>query len=360
MKKDCAAKEPFSQFYFSRSAFMKIPSLLQKFNEALQALTLTDVWNQSQNKAFNFECTEAHLYPLMAGGKRVRPMLCLLTASAFGGPDAASRAMASAMALECVHTYSLVHDDMPCMDNDDLRRGKPTTHKVYGDAQALLVGDGLLTCAFQLLVEPEILGLNFAGSTDFMKIQAVKLLSKAAGPAGMVRGQWLDLKCDQLETLSLGAGTMTKQHSKADELLECIHELKTGALLGASLELGFLHSFEQQIAVNIRQQSSAYFEQLGRALGLFFQIQDDLLDTQQSSQTLGKTSGKDQAANKFTAVSLWGIEKSKNRLESLKWEVKETLQCVWNLVKDQPNFKGHSSNLNELLTFFNDLSQRQA
>ncbi|MBM4250565.1 MAG: polyprenyl synthetase family protein [Deltaproteobacteria bacterium] len=213
--------------------------------------------------------TAAIKYALLAGGKRVRPALCLMTAKALGGDP--ERALPAALAVEFVHTYSLVHDDLPCMDNDDLRRGKPTTHKVFGEAQALLAGDSLLTDAFGLIAaHPQL-------STAAM----VKELAHAAGGRGMVLGQSLDLYW----TARQGA-------SRAD--LDRIHELKTGRLLGCAAALGAL-------AVEAPMPSVERLRRFGEGLGLAFQITDDLLD---EAATTGKSAGKDKESGKLTYLAM--------------------------------------------------------
>jgi geranylgeranyl pyrophosphate synthase len=213
--------------------------------------------------------TAAIRYALLAGGKRVRPALCLMTAKALGGDP--KRAVPAALAIEFVHTYSLVHDDLPCMDDDDLRRGKPTTHKVYGEAQALLAGDALLTDAFGLvaaLPQP---------STAAM----VKELANAAGGKGMVLGQSLDLYW----TARPGA-------SRSD--LDRIHELKTGRLLGCAAALGAL-------AIEAPMATVDRLRRFGEGLGLAFQITDDLLD---EASTTGKSAGKDKESGKLTYLAM--------------------------------------------------------
>ncbi|MBL4771686.1 MAG: polyprenyl synthetase family protein [Planctomycetes bacterium] len=218
---------------------------------------------------------EALRYPTFAGGKRLRPCLVRLINHEMGGRDA--DAESPAVAIEWVHTYSLVHDDLPCMDDDDLRRGKPTTHKVYGEATAVLVGDGLLTLAFELLA-------NRGGPNA---LDMIAVLARAAGPAGMVGGQHLDLSAEQ-------GGVNT------DGVRE-IHRLKTAALIEAACELGALAAGASAAA---RQAARRY----GLALGLCFQAVDDCLDVTGQATDLGKTPGKDAAAGKATLVADLGLD----------------------------------------------------
>ena len=229
---------------------------------------------------------EAQNYSLMAGGKRIRPVLTLETCCALGGD--ASAALPFACAIEMIHTYSLIHDDLPCMDNDDMRRGKPTNHKVYGEATATLAGDGLLTDAFALVssherVSPEI------------RVAAVRLLSEAAGSTGMVGGQIMDMRGES-ERLSLPT-------------LRCLHARKTGALIRAAVALGALAAgyMPQKEQGTVWQALMTYAEHIGLA----FQIVDDVLDVTADPALLGKSVGKDRAADKTTFLSYYSIEEAK-------------------------------------------------
>jgi geranylgeranyl pyrophosphate synthase len=221
---------------------------------------------------------EAMRYSLQAGGKRLRPVLAIAAAELFRTPGSP---LPAAVALECVHTYSLVHDDLPCMDNDDLRRGRPTSHKQFDEATALLAGDALLTHAFLLL------STHYA-ATPALATALVRELADAAGGARLVGGQMQDLLGEK------------KADSTAAEL-EFIHLNKTAAMLEASLVMGGLVG-------GADDASLARLRQAGRHLGLAFQIIDDVLDATADSTTLGKTAGKDARAGKTTYVSIHGLD----------------------------------------------------
>lgn len=239
---------------------------------------------------------EAMRHSVFAGGKRLRPVLCIAAAEACGGNQ--KSAMAAACAVELMHTYSLVHDDLPCMDDDDLRRGRPTCHKVYGEGMAVLCGDALLTEAFAVLVK--------APSTDRYSVSdMVAEFSSAGGSRKLIGGQVLDLE---------GEG---KQLDKSQ--LKAIHEAKTAALLVASLRLGGM-------TANASPQQIEALSAFGHSLGLAFQVIDDILDVTQTSKKLGKTAGKDQAAAKSTYPSVWGLEESRKEAERLTREALTALE----------------------------------
>ncbi len=220
-------------------------------------------------------------YAVLDGGKRLRPLLVLATCEALGGLREA--AMRSACAVELIHAYSLVHDDMPCMDNDVLRRGKPTVHVRYGQAQALLAGDALQALAFELLVPAD-------GSVPpAMAAQLCRLLAQAAGANGMAGGQAVDLA-------SVGL-------SLDQPALEAMHRKKTGALLQASVMMGAATG-------RASPETLAQLARYGASLGLAFQVVDDVLDVTADSTTLGKTAGKDAAHDKPTFVSLLGLSQA--------------------------------------------------
>ncbi|MES2692895.1 MAG: farnesyl diphosphate synthase [Verrucomicrobiota bacterium] len=220
-------------------------------------------------------------YSLEAGGKRLRPVLALATAGSLGAADDA--ALPAAVALECIHTYSLIHDDLPCMDNDDLRRGRPTAHKAFDEGTALLAGDALLTHAFALLATA------YAGQPTLAHA-LVRELADAAGSRRLIGGQMEDVLAEK------------KADATHDEL-EFIHLNKTAAMIEASLVLGGLVSGADTGAI-------ATLRRAGRHLGLAFQIVDDVLDATADSATLGKTAGKDAKAGKTTYVKLHGLETS--------------------------------------------------
>jgi farnesyl diphosphate synthase len=231
---------------------------------------------------------EAMRYSVLDGGKRLRPLLVLAAAEAVGGN--ARAALRAGCAVELIHAYSLVHDDMPCMDNDVLRRGKPTVHVKYGEAGALLAGDALQALAFELLT-PENDNVPEA-----MQARLCRLLAHAAGSAGMAGGQAIDLA-------SVGV--------KLDETqLRRMHRLKTGALLQGSVLMGAACG---EVTATGRQALSDY----GAALGLAFQVVDDILDVTADSATLGKTAGKDAEQDKPTYVSLLGLEPSRAYAQEL-------------------------------------------
>ncbi len=247
--------------------------------------------------------TEAAIYSLKAGGKRVRPMLCMLATEASGAPAALS--LPCATALEYVHTYSLIHDDLPAMDDDDLRRGKPTCHKVFGEGQAILAGDGLLTEAFRVLAVDGTLPPE-------ARVEAMAVLADASGFRGMVGGQSLDLEGEAL----------TRQGESYDLVhLQHIHRLKTGALIRAALELG-------AIAAGAHGEVRGLLREAGAAMGLAFQIQDDLLDATSSAEHMGKRVGKDAAKGKITYPLLLGIEGSKIALLEASNLAKERISLL--------------------------------
>lgn len=228
---------------------------------------------------------KAMRYSLFAGGKRIRPVLCMAAAEAVS--DAPAGVENAACTLELIHTYSLIHDDLPALDNDDLRRGRPTCHKVFGEAMAILAGDSLLTLAFEVLAR-----LN-AGAE--VRIGLVRELATAAGTdGGMIGGQVHDLE---------GEG----KHPTAG-LLRSIHRAKTGALLRASLRMGAIYA-------GADQQQLAALSRFGEHAGLAFQIVDDLLDVEQPSEKLGKTAGKDAQQKKITFPSVYGVERSRELAE---------------------------------------------
>jgi geranylgeranyl diphosphate synthase, type II len=221
-------------------------------------------------------------YSLFAGGKRIRPILCLQSAAAIS--DYAPGALAAGCALEMIHTYSLIHDDLPALDNDDFRRGKPTCHKVFGEAMAILTGDALFTLAMQTLVRIE-------GLAPAATVALVEELSFGGGTVGgMIGGQVADIEGER--------------QPPTPELLDSIHRAKTGALLRASVRMGGI------CAGGDRTQIEA-LSKYGEHVGLAFQIVDDILDVEESTESLGKTAGKDAAQGKITFPAVYGLEESR-------------------------------------------------
>lgn len=225
---------------------------------------------------------QAMRYSLFAGGKRIRPILCIAAAHAVAGeaPGVAN----AACSLELIHTYSLIHDDLPALDNDDLRRGRPTCHRVYGEAMAILAGDSLLTYAFELLASlPDVDAAR--------AIRLVKELAHASGTVGgMIAGQVHDIEGEKLEASAA--------------LLDDIHRAKTGALLRASVRMGAIYAGASDAQLEA-------ISEYGEHVGLGFQIIDDILDVEQSSEQLGKTAGKDAQQNKITFPAVYGLESSR-------------------------------------------------
>ena len=227
-------------------------------------------------------------YSLFAGGKRARPVLCLAAARACGIRRLAD-ALPAACAVECVHTYSLIHDDLPCMDDDDLRRGRPTSHKVFGEGVAVLAGDALLTVAFEILARMKPVG-------RYRLADAVVELARAAGSRFLIGGQVADLEAEGKKS--------------GREELRFIHRGKTAAMIVCSLKLGAM-------SANATPRALGILEEFGDHLGLAFQVIDDILDITQSSEQLGKSAGKDAAAGKTTYPALLGLEASKREAARL-------------------------------------------
>ncbi|WP_238946935.1 polyprenyl synthetase family protein [Seongchinamella unica] len=226
-------------------------------------------------------------YATSNGGKQVRPTLYFAAWNAMA--DSSPADTAPALALELIHTYSLIHDDLPAMDDDDMRRGKPSLHKAYDEATAILVGDGLQARAFELIADAPELSAE-------QKVRMIKVLAQASGFEGMVGGQYIDIQAvDSDMTL---------------EELRAMHEMKTGALIRASLALG-------GIAANATEAQLAALDEYGRNIGLAFQVVDDILDVEGDPETLGKTQGKDAEANKPTYVKLLGLDGAKAEAQRL-------------------------------------------
>ncbi len=224
-------------------------------------------------------------YSLFVGGKRLRPILCLAAAEAVSdAQDILTDMLPIACALECIHTYSLIHDDLPAMDNDDLRRGRPTNHKIYGEAAAILAGDSLLTYAFEILTG------NRNKLSSEKKIVISNLIARASGPEGMAGGQSLDIA--------------NENQPYPFELLQTIHRSKTGALIKCSVEVG-------AIGADATREQTDHLREYGVQIGLAFQIIDDLLDVTSTTKALGKTAGSDETKGKATYPSYFGIEKTR-------------------------------------------------
>jgi geranylgeranyl diphosphate synthase type II len=243
---------------------------------------------------------QAMRYSVINGGKRVRPLLAYAACETLGG--APERADGAACAVELIHAYSLVHDDLPAMDDDDLRRGQPTTHIAFDEACAILAGDGLQALAFEVLADPAR-NPQDAG----IRLDMITSLARAAGPAGMVGGQAIDLG-------SVG-------HKLDQSALETMHRHKTGALIEASVRLGALASGRSDA------ESLAALQTYARAIGLAFQEQDDILDVESDTATLGKTQGKDQASDKPTYPALLGLDAAKAYALELRDQALAALQA---------------------------------
>ena len=240
---------------------------------------------------------ESMRYSLMAGGKRLRPILCIAANELFG--DNLASAMPTACAMEMVHTMSLIHDDLPAMDNDDFRRGKSTNHKVYGDDIAILAGDALLAYAFEFIAE------NTKGVTAERILKVIAHLGHAVAATGLVGGQVVDLECEGKQDITA-------------ETLTFIHIHKTAALLESCVICGALLAGANDTDI---MRLSTY----ANNIGLAFQIIDDILDITSTSEQLGKTAGKDLAAQKVTYPSLWGIETSQQKAQELVESAKSQL-----------------------------------
>ena len=238
-----------------------------------------------------FDCVS---YPLLNGGKRIRPILCYATAEALG--LSLKEVENYALAIELIHTYSLVHDDLPAMDNDDFRRGKPSTHKKFGEANGILVGDALLNLAMEVCLDKENLSVN--------DISAIKVIFECAGAFGMIKGQYFDLQDDKPQT---------------EEFLYSIYENKTAKLLIAPVLVSSI------VAGGVYNDK---FKEFAYNLGVLFQITDDLLDMFGSLEEIGKTPNKDEVENKLTAISIFGVGGAKEREEYHYKKCKELLTKI--------------------------------
>jgi geranylgeranyl diphosphate synthase type II len=238
---------------------------------------------------------EAMRYSMFAGGKRLRPVLCLAAAEACGGN--ATGALPLACAIECIHTYSLVHDDLPSMDNDDFRRGRPTCHKVFGEGIAVLAGDALLTVAFEIVSRTK-------PTARYDMTTLLRELAIAAGSQKLIAGQVADLEAEG------------KKVNRSQ--LRYIHENKTAAILTASVRLGAM-------SANASAKELSAITKFGRALGLAFQVVDDILDVTQTTEKLGKSAGKDVAARKATYPAVIGLNKSRAEARALTGQAHQAL-----------------------------------
>ncbi len=247
---------------------------------------------------------EAMRYSVFAGGKRIRPVLCLAVAEGLGGHREAF--LRAASAIELLHTYSLIHDDLPALDNDSLRRGKPTSHKVFGEGMAILAGDALLTLAFEWMGTA---GRSFDPSRG---LEAVELFARVSGPAGMVGGQVLDVESEHLQV--------------TPERLRTIHRLKTGALIRGSVEIG-------AILGGASPDERERFRTFGEEIGVLFQIVDDILDVEGDVSVLGKTPGSDVRKGKATFPSILGIQVAKDLADKAE---RQAIDALGNLGKTIP------------------------
>ena len=273
----------------TRNALVELRRLV---DEALEkALPPETAWPETIHRAVR--------YSLFAGGKRIRPVLVLASAQAVGGAHA--EALPLACAVEMIHTYSLIHDDLPAMDDDDLRRGRPTSHKVFGEAVAILAGDALLTRAFHLLAE---LPADAPEAVVRRRLAATAILGEACGTTGLVGGQVMDLESEGKDVPAAA--------------LERLHRAKTGALLSACVRGG-------AVLGGATGEALARLTRYAAAIGLVFQIVDDVLDVTESAEQLGKTAGKDVKARKATYVSCHGLERARAMAADL---LREALTAV--------------------------------
>jgi geranylgeranyl diphosphate synthase type II len=251
---------------------------------------------------------KAMRYSLMAGGKRLRPVLTLSACEVLGGNI--NDALPYACAIEMIHTYSLIHDDLPAMDNDDYRRGRLTSHKVFGDAMAVLAGDALLNYAFEIMLEDAVA----KNDSLLNRVKAMKIISNASGASGMIGGQVVDIESEG-ETIP-------------EDVLRHMYQCKTGALIKASIL-----SAAALCGASIEEEE--ILEQFSEKIGLAFQIKDDILDIEGSFNELGKSIGSDAANMKTTFVTIYGIEKSK---EFLNVVTLQAITCIKKLKKYKPDF----------------------
>lgn len=251
--------------------------------------------NKAVDQITESRTREAMRYSLLAGGKRIRPNLLFLTLKGYGKDEA--EGLPFAAALEMIHTYSLIHDDLPAMDNDDLRRGRPTCHRQFDEATAILAGDGLLTHAFTIAAKADV--------PAEQKVKCIAILSEMAGPDGMVYGQTLD---------------MAEDSSYDFEALKKVHKYKTGCLLSAPLMMAAVLADQEDAVVE-------HWHEIGDTIGLAFQVQDDILDVLETPEQLGK-SNSDERNEKVTSVSLLGLEKARQLMDALYEESEKEIEEV--------------------------------
>lgn len=252
-----------------------------------------------ENELIEKSIYSAMRYSLLAGGKRLRPVLSLAVCDMLGG--SIEEVTPFACAIEMIHTYSLIHDDLPAMDNDDFRRGRPTNHKVYGEALAILAGDGLLNMAFELMLNSTSNNCNNIEN----KVKAMAYIAKASGVRGMIGGQVVDIESENTEVTV--------------ETLEYMHRCKTGALIKAPV-------VSAAIICGASLEEQQKLEKYAEGIGLAFQIKDDILDVEGNIEKLGKKVGSDAANKKTTYVSLYGLEKSKQMLKNTTEEAIRNLE----------------------------------
>jgi geranylgeranyl pyrophosphate synthase len=295
----------------SSSLSMEIEKLQREIEDELKAVS--ENYHRKSGSYYKGldNLSEANKYALSRGGKRIRPLLVSFAALAV--QESAEHFYTPACALELIHTYSLIHDDLPAMDDDDLRRGQPSLHKAFDEATAILAGDSLQALAFELLADAP-------GLSPEQRIQMIKVLAAASGPTGMVGGQAIDIAAVDSD-MSL-------------EELQTMHSLKTGALIRAALTMG-------GIAANASKEQLTALNGFGTHIGLAFQVVDDILDVESDTQTLGKTQGKDSEANKPTYVKLMGLEGAKAEAKRLLGAALEQLDI----------FSGSADRLRDLAQF---------
>ena len=265
-------------------------SALLSHTAALVDSRLKQILDQDLARGTPTRLVDATRHACLGGGKRFRPFLVLQSAALFDISD--KKALDAACALECIHCYSLVHDDLPAMDNDELRRGQPTVWKAYDEWTAILVGDGLQSIAFEVMSTPQ------THTDPAVRVELVRALASAAGPAGMVGGQALDLE----------AGKLTPQAPQDAQQIARLQAMKTGRLISVACEIG-------AILGGANSTQRAALKHYGDCVGFAFQISDDLLDAEGQSEAVGKATGKDAAAGKATLVSLVGTERAREHMD---------------------------------------------